>query len=126
MFIRTTERLFECKTFVSIKEIPLVETTKRKRFSLKLFSIKKPKNLGSVYKQKRSLSIPIVKPSSLLTTIFIDSTDISSYLNCTNRRFSSYEMSPLKSSRYTRCIQSNKSGYNIIKVIPSQFQNIIF
>ena len=78
-----------------------------------------------VYKQKRSFSIPIVKSNSLLIIVFISNTDISSYFNCINGGFPFYEMSLLESSRYIRCIQSNRSSCNVIKVIPSQFQNII-
>ncbi len=79
-----------------------------------------------VRKQKRSLSIPVVKPNSLLAAVLTDSTDIPSYLNYTNRGFPFCEMSPLESSQCIRCMQSNRSGCNIIKVILFQFQNIVF
>ncbi len=79
----------------------------------------------NVYKQRRSFSIPIVKPSSLLATILIDSTDIPFYFNYINRGFPSYKISPLELFRCIRCIQSNKFGCDIIRIIPSQFQNIM-
>ncbi len=78
-----------------------------------------------IRKQKRSLSIPIVKPNSFLAVVLTNNIDIPSYFNCANRGFPFYEVSLLELSRCIRYIQSNKFGYDIIGVIPSQFQNII-
>src|SRR6266566_8403036 len=72
-----------------------------------------------VHKQRRSFSIPIVKPSSLLAAIFTHSTDMPSCFNCANRRFPFYEVSPLESSRCTRCMQSNRFSYDVMGVTPS-------
>jgi len=78
-----------------------------------------------VYKQRRSFSIPIIKPSFLLAAVFINNIDIPFYFNCANRKFPSCKISSLESSRYIRYIQSNKFGYDVIEVILFQFQNIV-
>jgi len=75
----------------------------------------------NIRKLRKSLSILIVKSSFLLTAVLIGSTDISSYFNYINRGFSSYKMSPLEFSRCIRCVQSNRSEYDVIGVISSQF-----
>jgi hypothetical protein len=78
-----------------------------------------------IRKQKKSLPIPIVKPSSLLVAVLSGRTEMPSCSNCTKHGFSSCEISPLESSRYDRCIYSNRSAYNILDAIPSQFQSIV-
>ncbi len=79
-----------------------------------------------ICKPRKSLSIPIVKSSSLLAAVLTGSTDIPFCLNCINRGFSSCEVSPLEFSRCIRCVQSNRLGCDVIGVIPFQFQNIVF
>jgi hypothetical protein len=78
-----------------------------------------------IRKQKKLLSVPIVKPSSLLAAVLTDRTEMPSYSNYEKYGFSSCEVSPLESSRCARCIQSNRSGCNMLGATPSQFQNIV-